>query len=232
MASIKKRTRTEWRVTGRGLPQHNTTFKSTSAAKRYANGLKAQGMTAQVSKVQTACWLARVRRVGERDISKTFDKNEDAKNWVSETEGKIVTELYTDVRKAGRATLGEVLLNFDSQKRAHLPPSDPERSRFRKMREHAISRVRLSSLTPKHFANYRDERLKLVKGTTVTRELAILCSVINLEIKERDLALPFNPASGQRVTRFTHQPGDIRDRRFKELHGASPKPLSPSNRRK
>ena len=56
MASIKKLTRTEWRVTCRGLPQHNTTFKSTSAAKRYANGLEAQDMTAKVSKVQTAGW--------------------------------------------------------------------------------------------------------------------------------------------------------------------------------
>ena len=83
----------------------------------------------------------------------------------------MVIGVYTDVRKSGRATLGEVLLNFDSQKRAHLPASDPERSRIRKFCEHAISRIRLSSLTPKHFADYRDERLKLVKGTTVTREL-------------------------------------------------------------
>ena len=126
MASIKKRTRTEWRVTCRSLPQHNTTFKSASAANRYADGLEAQGMTVQVTMVQTVGWLARVRRVGERDVAKTFDRNEDAKNWVSETEGKMVTGVYTDVRKAGRITLGELLLKFDSEKRADLPASDPD----------------------------------------------------------------------------------------------------------
>ena len=88
MASIKKLTRTEWRVTCRGVPQHNTTLKSTSAAKQYAASPDAMGLTAQVTKAQTTCWLARVRRVGERDTAKTFDKNEDAKNWASETEGK------------------------------------------------------------------------------------------------------------------------------------------------
>ena len=232
MASIKKLTRTEWRVTCRGLPQHNTTFKSTSAANRYATALVAQGLTAQVTKAETACWVARVRRVGERDIAKTFDKNEDAKNWVSETEGKMVTGVYTDVRKAGRITLGELLLKFDSEKRADLPASDPERTRIRKMCEHVISKVRLSSLAPKHFADYREERLKVVKGTTVTRELAIFCSVINLAMKEDELALPFNPASGQRVSRPADQPGDTRDRRFKELHVASPRPLSPTLSRK
>ncbi len=232
MASITKRTRTEWRVTCRGLPQHNTLFKSTSAARQYAAALEAKGLTVQVTKSEVSCWVARVRRVGERDIALTFDKNEDAKNWVSETEGKMVTGVYTDVRKAGRITLGELLLKFDSEKRAHLPAGDPERTRIRKLREHAISKVRLSLLTPKHFADYREERLKLVKGTTVTRELAILCSVINLAMKEDELALPFNPASGQRVTRPADAPGDIRDRRFKELHVASPAPLSSTHSRK
>lgn len=188
MATIKKLTRTEWRVICRGLPQHNTTFKSTSAAKRYATALDAQGMTTQVTKAQTIGWLARVGRVGERDIAKTFEKNEDAKNWLVETEGKIVTGVYADVRKAGRITLGQLLLKFDSEKRAHLPASDPERSRIRKICKPAISKDCLSSLTSKHFADYRDKRIKLVKGTTVTQELAILCSVINLTIREKDFS--------------------------------------------
>ena len=66
----------------------------------------------------------------------------------------------------------------------------------------------------------------------MTRELAIFSSVINLEIREHNLALPFNPASGQWVARPAAEPGDIRDRRFKELHSASPKPLSPTKSRK
>ena len=69
----------------------------------------------------------------------------------------MVTGMYTDVRKAGRVTLGEVLLKFDTEKRAHLPTSDPERCRIQKISKHAISKVRLNSLTPKHFADYRDE---------------------------------------------------------------------------
>ena len=69
----------------------------------------------------------------------------------------MVTGMYTDVRKAGRVTLGEVLLKFDTEKRAHFPTSDPERCRIQKISKHAISKVRLNSLTPKHFADYRDE---------------------------------------------------------------------------
>jgi hypothetical protein len=47
MATIKKLTRTQWRVTCRGLPQHNTTFKSTSAAKRYATTGLSKGLAIQ-----------------------------------------------------------------------------------------------------------------------------------------------------------------------------------------
>ena len=68
-----------------------------SAANRYATALDAQGLTAQVARAEIAGWLAGVRRMGARGISK----------------------------------------------------------------------VRLSSLIPKHFADYREDRLKLVKGTAL-----------------------------------------------------------------
>ena len=57
--------------------------------------------------------------------------------------------------------------------------ADNQIIRVRKLMKHPIAEVNMAHLSPKHMADYRDERLKVIKSNTVIRELAILSSVIN-----------------------------------------------------
>jgi integrase len=53
-----------------------------------------------------------------------------------------------------------------------------------------------------------------VKGTTVKKELALVCRVIGMAMREWNIHLAFNPASAARVARPPPEPGDERDRRL------------------
>lgn len=90
----------------------------------------------------------------------------------------------------------------------------------------------LSSLTRADIANYRDARLRQVKGTTVRKEIELISRVVQLARREWGIHLAENPASDQLVTRPKPQPGDERDRRLLERHAATPQALEPSHRRR
>ncbi|CAM2978458.1 tyrosine-type recombinase/integrase [Burkholderia ubonensis] len=59
--------------------------------------------------------------------------------------------------------------------------------RLRATCRNTLAKLSMAALTPKADAAYRDERLKKVKPTTVTRELALLSAIINHARRERDI---------------------------------------------
>jgi integrase len=60
--------------------------------------------------------------------------------------------------------------------------------------KHPIAQYNMAQLSPKHIADYRDERLKVIKPNTVIRELAVLSSIINHARREWGLNI-INPVS-------------------------------------
>jgi uncharacterized membrane protein YfcA len=60
--------------------------------------------------------------------------------------------------------------------------------------KHPIADVNMAHLSPKHMADYRDERLKVIKPNTVIRELAVLSSIINHARREWGLNV-INPVT-------------------------------------
>jgi integrase len=70
-----------------------------------------------------------------------------------------------------------------------------ENLRLKAMAQRPFARIRMSALTSSHLAAYRDERLKVVSGATVNRELSTLSHAIDTARREWEVYLPVNPCS-------------------------------------
>lgn len=229
MASIQPRKRTEWRVVCTSQPTHNRVFKSEPAARRHAAALAAQGVNPlRVSQLVVTAWLARIRCVGAPDFAKTFDTRAEAEEWARVKEGDIARRQFTDHRMADQTTLAALLQRYDESVLGEHHRNHPDRARIRQIKALPFAQVRMSGLTSGQIASHRDARLLEVKGTTVKKELELISRVIALAMREWDLHLPKNPASGQFVLRPKAQPGDERHRRMAMVHSATPQTLEPT----
>jgi len=63
----------------------------------------------------------------------------------------------------------------------------------RRTAQRPFARIRMSALTSSHLAAYRDERVKVVSGATVNRELSTLSHAIDTARREWEVYLPVNP---------------------------------------
>lgn len=73
-----------------------------------------------------------------------------------------------------------------------------EEIRINALKQSALGQIRLPDLGSSHFAEWHDERLKTVSGSTVLRELKLLTHACNIAVKEWGW-LHENPISGLHV---------------------------------
>ncbi len=59
-----------------------------------------------------------------------------------------------------------------------------ESLRLKAMAQRPVARIRMAVLTSSHLAAYRDERLKVVSGSTVNREFNVLSHAIDTARRE------------------------------------------------
>lgn len=118
-------------------------------------------------------WRVEVMQDGVRR-SRTFDTKAQALAWSIEcNEPDRRTETLAD---AAARFIDEVCPSRKGRRW--------EVVRLRKFLAEPISRRRLSDLAPADFAAWRDQRLREVKGATVTRELTLLASVFRIAVQE------------------------------------------------
>jgi hypothetical protein len=72
------------------------------------------------------------------------------------------------------------------------PGSPSEGYRIRTLLAHSIAQVALNKSSPAAVAQYRDDRLRLVKSGTVRRELAIIQHCFEVAKREWGLPIPAN----------------------------------------
>jgi len=234
LATITPRERTEWRVTCAARPKHNRVFKRQPAAAAYAQQLTVdehlQAHAVRITEHTETVWLVRVRCKGAPDVSKTFGRQSDAKDWARKIEGDIAQRQFVDHRKADHTTLASILQRYEKDRLAHRRHGHPDRTRVRRLASLPIACRPLSSLKPSDFVSFRDERLQEVKGATVRKDLEMVSRVIAVAMREWDIHLPLNPASGRYYKWPEPQAGDARDRRLKLVHSATPAPLESGKR--
>jgi integrase len=219
MASIRKRT--PWHLILEDVSRTKI-YPTRKQAEGDHDAYYAQGlMGLRVEPAPGGSWEARVRSKGAPQLIKTFRLKSEAVQWVKEREGEIAKRQYVDYSGADRNTLGDLLTRYDRERLAGRSSEDADKSRIRTLCGHPIAQLRMSALQSCDICAYREERKKLVKGATVTKELELICRVISIARAEWGVHLPFNPASGRLVPRPAKEPGDERTRRLATHHAAT-----------
>lgn len=139
-------------------------------------------------------WQARVIRKGHNTITKTFLTRQDSEKWARSIEIEIDRGTFINSDFAQKTLFKEILQKYLDGVAPNMRSADNQSIRVRKLMKHPIAEVNMAHLSPKHMADYRDERLKVIKPNTVIRELAILSSVINHARREWGLNV-INPVT-------------------------------------
>ncbi len=141
-------------------------------------------------------WQAQVRVQGLPVQSRTFPLRSDAIAWARQVEAAAVRAgASNDLRGLRATTLANLLLRYAETVTVKKRGARQEGHRLRQMISHPLSSTPLAKLTAGSIAAYRDERLIVVQGPTVRRELVILRHVLHLARKEWGYALPSNPVA-------------------------------------
>lgn len=156
-------------------------------------------------------WQVKIRRKGFPALSKTFDSKARAEAWALQIESEMSRGAFMDRTEADRNTLGDLLERYVKEITPHKKGRDAESYRIRAfIASQKICQFRISSLSSKEIAGWRDRRLECVSGSTVNREMNILSHVIETARKEWGVGLNGNPVS--LVRRPKHNPS--RERRL------------------
>jgi integrase len=124
-------------------------------------------------------WQARVIRKGFPTTSKSFKTRQDAERWARQVEAQMDQGKFVSLRLDERATLGDLVARFMAEVTPLMKSAEADLIRLAALRRNPLCKLSLLALTPARVAEFRDQRLKLVSGGTVIRELAYISSVIN-----------------------------------------------------
>jgi len=144
-------------------------------------------------------WQVQVRRYGFSSQSRSFSSKAEAEAWGRAQEARMDRgEAIAPVRLLRRWRVRDILDRYTSEvvplKRGH----GPEEMRLRRMVKTPLADVSLADLRPEMIALYRDERLGVVTGATVRRELAILQHAFEMARKDWGIPLNCNPVAAVR----------------------------------
>ena len=171
-------------------------------------------------------WHVQVRRSGQSQ-TRSFTHKADAEAWGRKIERDIDTgeiRALSDQLKA--ITVGELLIRYRDEVMSLKRGAIAEAYIIDRFLRHTLANATLVSVNGKHISEYRDERLKTVKGGTIHRELAVLRHCFEVARKDWDIPLKSNPVHGITMPSV----GKPRERRVSEaelssLHCACSHPL-------
>ena len=136
-----------------------------------------------------------ISRLGIRK-SKLFPTRQEAKDWGARQEYLI---LNADVI-AAKSTFGELMDRYARERSGAKRGARWEVIRLLKLQRDPIANKNLGDLQPKHFAAWRDQRLREVAPASVIREMQLMSVVLNTARKEWGL-IATNPLSDVRKPR-------------------------------
>lgn len=156
-------------------------------------------------------WQAQIRRTGQPPLSKSFNSKADAQRWARHMEAKLDTAaLPHDYRRLEQTSLSDILDRYRDEIVPSKRSGEIEAIIINAFLRHPIAATRLSCLTPKAFAEYRDVRLRKIRPASLLRELGIIQHALDIARKEWGFPLAENPVKGIRKPKV----GPARDRRI------------------
>ncbi|MGN7771555.1 site-specific integrase [Phyllobacterium sp. 22552] len=139
-------------------------------------------------------WQGQVRRKGMQPRAKSFDSKSEAEKWARNLEADLDRcGSMPDTRLAEQMTVHALLTRYRVEITSAKRSAQTESIRIGAMLRRSICFRTLAILSPTDIAVYRDERLKVVSGSTVLKELNVLGHAIDIARKEWGVHLPQNP---------------------------------------
>jgi hypothetical protein len=130
-------------------------------------------------------YQAEIRRKGYPTVSKMFDTRKDAEVWARLVESEMDRGCFVDRSEADKTTLGELLIRYKKEITPQKKSAEVEAIRIDKfVRDEKLCAYKVSALSGKLLAQWRDRRLTEVSGSSVNRELNLLSHVLNIARKE------------------------------------------------
>ena len=124
-------------------------------------------------------WQARINRKGFPTASKSFTTRQEAERWARQVEVQIDQGKFVSLRLDERTTLGDLVTRYMAEVTPLLKSVEADLIRLAALKRNPLCKLSMVALTPARLAEFRDQRLKLVSGGTVIRELAYISSIIN-----------------------------------------------------
>lgn len=139
-------------------------------------------------------WQVQVRHVGFPTRSKSFSSRAAAVAWAQAQERDYAPKDDPVERPAGDSlTVGELLQRYQTEVTALKRGYASENCRINNMLGHPVATVSVTHISSRHFAEYRNNRLKKVGADTVRRELTIFRHCFEIARKEWDIPITKNP---------------------------------------
>lgn len=159
-----------------------------------------------------------MRHVGFPTRSKSFSSKAAAIAWAQARERDYAPTDDPIERPAGDSlTVGELLQRYQTEVTALKRGYASENCRINNMLGHPVATASVTNITSRHFAEYRNNRLKKVGADTVRRELTIFRHCFEIARKEWDIHVAKNPLHDIRFP----APGLPREERLSESGAAN-----------
>lgn len=155
-------------------------------------------------KKRGSSWFVQVRRKGITKCA-SFKTKSEATAWATHTESEIISGKQ---KASNGKTLRDALLRYGEEVSKHKRGARWELIRINAWQALSFVDYKLSDVTTPRLAEWRDERLKTVKTSTVNRELNLLASIFEQARREwqwidinpiRDVRRPPQPKHRERL---------------------------------
>ncbi|SEO73145.1 tyrosine-type recombinase/integrase [Aquisalimonas asiatica] len=144
--------------------------------------------------------------------TQTFDTRREAKVWLRDHEGEIRRQLKANPQDAGAFTLADACRRYITDICPTLKGGESDTGRLERwIRRHPMRNVPLAELHRGQLSDWRDDRLDVVKPSTVKKELGLFSRVIEAAIQDWGYDLRENPVKRIRKPKSN----DARDRRLR-----------------
>ena len=140
-------------------------------------------------------WHVQIRRSGQSK-TRTFTHKADAHTWARLVEREIDTDGFNsgaDILE--RSSVKDLIHRYREEISTKKKGSCAERYRLNTLQKYFPVCLSLARVTSSHVAQYRDQRLGLVKSSTVHRELGLLHHCFEVARKEWVIPIKTNPVS-------------------------------------
>lgn len=139
-------------------------------------------------------YQVQIRRLGFPSLSRTFHNRSDAHEWSRHMEARADRgELPIPMRERSRYTVRSIVERYRNEVSIKKKSYNTEVYILNSFLRQSIANHTLAEITPAHFADYREMRLREVRPVTVNRELYILKHAFDVAIRDWDLPLRENP---------------------------------------